>query len=740
MSVIQTIRNRYGKIAGGIIAVSLIAFIISDARNGSLFGNLFGSNDHSIMKVDGQQIDPKEYQECIKEYETIYLMQNGKSPDDELRAKLDEEAIHQLAYQTVVNKECAKIGLQTTDDEKKDLIYGNEAHPLIRQFSVNGNHIFLNPETNAFDPQRVKAYEQAFEKEPQKYDPDGKISEQLETVKRYIYRVSTVDKFNNLFIASAFTPLYEAQHKLASQNSMASIRYVKIPYTSVNDKDVKVTDDEIKQYMEKHRAQYEVENPVRNIEYVSFDIKPSSSDTSRALSALTQVKEEFTKAKDNEAMVNHNSDEPNYSDAYANKKMFPSVYFDTLLGLPVGSVYGPFYENNSQLMANNSYLLVKVVDKKELPDTVKCRFIQITTKFQGKDILSDSIAKIKIDSIALAIRNGANFDSLLKFTDFEESKKTNGEFTFPLPEKSYLNKEFGKEISKFIFEGKAGEKKVVRDSFDKYTGYRYVEVMEQKGMEPALQLAFISKSLYADDSTVNAIYGRANAFAGKYTTAQDFENGIKKEGLTKKVGEELKMDNFSITGLGPAREIVKWAYEHKVGEISPVFQLGQQRYVVAMLAGIQDKGLPAITAQNRPVLEQKVRNDKKSDIIINKYKGGATSLDALSKNTNTPVLQSDSISMEQSFIPNLGYEPKVVGYSFYQGLQPNTVSQGIKGQDGIYFITVLNRWSNAVDDKTQQTAMRQRAVMEMQMKKAIIQDLRETIGKMADIKYNTGNF
>ena len=64
MSVIQTIRNKYGKIAGAIIAVALIGFIISDARNGS-FGNFFGTHDSNVMNINGSKIDPKEYQSRI---------------------------------------------------------------------------------------------------------------------------------------------------------------------------------------------------------------------------------------------------------------------------------------------------------------------------------------------------------------------------------------------------------------------------------------------------------------------------------------------------------------------------------------------------------------------------------------------------------------------------------------------------------------------------------------------------
>ncbi len=119
--------------------------------------------------------------------------------------------------------------------------------------------------------------------------------------------------------------------------------------------------------MDKHAALFEVDQPTRSIEYVSFEINPSSADTGRVLDALAQVKSDFgaTKEKDNRSFINNKSDDPgSFSEAYFNKRTFMSKYTDTLMSLPVGEVYGPYYENGS-------YKLTKVVDKKTLPDSVK---------------------------------------------------------------------------------------------------------------------------------------------------------------------------------------------------------------------------------------------------------------------------------------------------------------------------------------------------------------------------------
>jgi len=132
-----------------------------------------------------------------------------------------------------------------------------------------------------------------------------------------------------------------------------------------------------------------------------------------------------------------------------------------------------------------------------------------------------------------------------------------------------------------------------------------------------------------------------------------------------------------------------------------VFQLGDQRYVVAKLSGINEKGLMAITPANRAMLQQRVADEKKAAAITAKYKG-ATSLDAIASGSGQQVAQSDSVMLAGAYIPGLGYEPKVVGYTF----------------------------SNTS----------QRAQQEGQLRNAVSQQLQQSVTKKADVQYNVANF
>ena len=732
MSVILKIRKN-GKLAGTVIAVSLSIWIISEGANSSSLRDFFkGSSSTSVAMVNGKKIEPKDFQARVKEYETLMAVYNPKSPMDEAgRAQLSEQVLQNSVMESIIGAQCEKLGITTTKDEEKELIYGPNADQLVRRFAVDGQMIFNNPETNMFDPQRVKEIEKSLSNPPagaeQMY---GKIKEEWETLKEYIVRNNRINKFNSMFAGSIFTPMFVAKHNYDDRAMTATIKFVKVPYTMVADNKVTVSDEDIKGYLARHRALYTPDQVSRTAEYVSFDIIPASADTARAVNTLADIKAEFAATKDNKTMVNNKSDDPGaYSEAYVNKKSFQSQFIDSIVAMQPGEVFGPYLENGA-------YHLTKVTGKKTLPDSVKIRHILIKTKDQGHDVVSDSVAKMRIDSIASAIRGGASFDSMvIRYSDDQGSNRNGGVYEWSLAQRAGIVKEFGD----FVWEGAAGEKKTVKVESGNYSGYHYIEIINQRNEMPAVKLAIISKVLNPSDSTVNALYAKANDFAAKSTNGQEFDANAKKLGYDKRLAENVKVSAFTVPGMGASREVVRWMYDHKPGDVSQTFQLGDQKYVVVKLLSADDKGSLNITAANRPMLEQKVREEKKAEEITKMCQGKA-SLEDIAAATGQQVQQVDTVSLGASFLPNLGYEPKVVGYTFFDGLKPNTVSPAIRGMAGVYFISVLNRVKAADDPQAPMKVAQERAQMEMQNRNMVGQMLQPSIIKSADVKYNQANF
>jgi peptidyl-prolyl cis-trans isomerase D len=723
MAVIQKIRNKYGKIAGGVIALSLVAFILMDAASGR-FGDLFG-RDNSVVKIDGDKVDEKEYSARLKDYEALYdIYSGGKTLDEATRAQLNEQAMNELINEKLVDEQCQKLGIGVTPDEEKEIIYGPNADQMIQNFKLGGQDIFSNPETHRFDPQRVKA----FEKQVKENDKTGKTMEGWEALKAYVLRNAKVNKFNAVMMGCVYTPKFLIDNMTNDQRQLANISFVKIPFTAINDNEVKVTDEDLTAYMKAHAAKYEVKEPSRSIEYVSFDLTPMSEDTAKSLGELVKLKPAFdtVSTKGIESFVNRNS-EDQYKDGYIGKKAFPTQYADSVFSKPVGAVYGPYYEAGV-------FRMVKMIDKKEVPDSVKCRHILVKTKDRNGETRSDSAAKKRIDSAIAEIKAGADFKMVAaKYTDDSPSLAKGGEYEFTYEQKEGLSKEFGD----FIFDGKKGETKTVHVDNGAYSGYHYIEILDQKAYGPVAKLAIISKPLEAGQQTDRIVFAKANEFAGKNATGEAFDAAVKAGHLDKRNADNIKPENYSIQGLGSSREIIRWAYDHKVGDVSPVFNM-EGKYIVAKLSAIQEKGLPALNASNRPMIENSVKMDKKAELIKSKYKS-MTTLEAIAQAAGQQPQDADSVTGNASFIPKVGYAPKVVGYVFYKGLQPNTLSPGIQAGDGVYFIKLLNRWEKPVDPMATMMMGQQKMMMEMQSKNAMNNTLRDMLKNQAKIKYTVNN-
>ncbi|MEI8279002.1 MAG: peptidylprolyl isomerase [Bacteroidota bacterium] len=706
MSVIQKIRNKYGKLAGFIIAFALVGFILMDAASGR-FGDLFG-RDSSVAKVNGEKIDSKEYGQRVKDYETLYTVsQRGKANiTDELRAQLHDQALRDLIYEKLISDQCEKLGIQSTKEEEQDIVYGPNPDPFIQQYPA-----FQNQETGRFDPQYVKGFEQQIDQ----IDKTGKAREEWEIIKAFVIRNHRTQKFNSLFVNSIYVPKFMVEAQKKEQKVMSSIKYVKIPTSTVNDNDIKVTDEDLIAYMKKHESQYSNEDPTRSIDYISFDVTPSKEDTAKALDKLVSGKAEFTTVKDAESFVNRNSDDP-YADKFVTKKSFMSRYSDSILNMSVGGVFGPYLENNS-------FKMVRVMEKRSLPDSVKAQHILLSV---NKD-RDDSTAKRMIDSVKLVIEHGTSFDSVAtKISEDKGSQIKGGDlgyFTYGM---------MVPEFNDACFLNSTGDMKVVKTQF----GYHLIKINDQKNFQPSAKLAIVSKALFASDNTQNAVYAKANEFAGKNTTDKAFDEEVKKMALNKKVAENVKINDFIVPGLGSARDIIRWMYEAKLGGVSQVFTM-DGRYIIAKLSDIQEKGLKKITTVMRPQLEAAVKSEKKADIIAAKYKA-MSSLESIAQSSNQQVMSADSINMGRGFIAGIGFEPKVEGYSFYKGFNPNTVSPAIKGNGAVYFITLAGRLDlvntpNEMPDK--QRAM----MMAMQIKNFLGQSLQDNMRKTATIKYNGTN-
>lgn len=647
MSVIQSIRDKGAWIIFGIIALALIAFILQDGvRRGGR-----STDNTTLGKVNGEKIERLAFEEKLTLQEKMYGSQGAQ------REQLIGSLWNQEVERIVLQQEFDKLGLQVTSNELSDILFGDNS-PLRQEFT--------DPKTGVF---RVNDAKQAFAQIKK-----SKNAEQIKMINT-VYIEPTIEqalrnKYQGLLQQSAYVPKWLVEKQNADNNAVASISFAYAPYASVADSTVKVSDEEVNAYVSKHSNQFKKDEETRTIAYVGFDAAPSQTDSITVLNQVASYKNELASTTDAKGYLAKTGTDLPFYDSYFSKSKMQQANKDSLTKLSVGQVYGPYLDGSS-------YVLAKMVGVKNWPDSVTVRHILIGTvnPQSGQQIRSDSSAQKLIDSIATAIKSGADFAALCsKYSDDGGSKDKAGVYPF-FPQGQMII-----PFNDYVFDHPVGTKGVVKTDF----GYHYIEILGQKNFGPAYKIAYLAKTVVASNETVSNANTAAAQFAAGAKNRKSFDEGALKISKQLMMGNDIKANDNQIVGLGASRQLVRWTYEHSVGDVSDPQEVGD-KYIVAIIAAVNKAGTMSAT-EARPLCENIIRSTKKAKILIETKIKGST-LEAIAASAGTTVQRNDSLSFAAPFIPNMGSEPKVLGAAFNKALQ-GKISEPIAGTAGVFAIRV----------------------------------------------------
>jgi peptidyl-prolyl cis-trans isomerase D len=704
MSVIQKIRDKYAALVIALIALSLIAFIAMDAFVGR--GRGVSSSSTTVGKVNGEKIDRNEFEKRIAMQQSMQGAQGAQ------REQLIGSVWEQTVDEMVMNQEYEKLGLKFTPRELNSTLFGTNPPEWLSQQ-------FTDPQTGVFNANEAKRAIAQLKK--QQNNPSAEmVNVALESTVNQSLRM----KYMAILANSTYIPKWYAEKTIADQSAIAAFSYVTVPYTAISDSMIKVTDDDVETYVNKHKEAFKQQEASRSVSYVAFNASPSREDTAVVLNQIQNLKKDFANTNDVETFLGRVASETPFFNGYVlgSKMQVPNA--DSIKALANGQVFGPYIDGKN-------YVIAKMIDRRTMPDSVKVRHILIKTGEKSQQTLPDSIAKKRIDSIAAAIKGGADFNAMVQtFSDDPGSKTTKGEYEFTSQQFPNISKEF----AEVAFYGTTGDKKVVKVSNQAYTGYHYIEVLQQKKIEPAYKVAYLSKPIDASQETINNASNLAAQFAANSRNKKQFNENATKQHLQVLSAADIKKNDYAVAGLGDNRQFVRWVYESKTGDVSEPYEMGD-RYIVAVITGASDKGVMS-AAQARPTAETFIRNEKKAQQIIRtKFKGGNT-IEAVAQAAGQNVMHADSAGFAQPFIQNVGNEPKITGAAFNKSLQ-GKVSEPLAGNTGVFVIK--GERISAVAN-TNMNAENLRKQLEMQQKQMGGYRSMEALKKAADIKDNRFDF
>jgi peptidyl-prolyl cis-trans isomerase D len=653
MSIIQSIRDKGAWVVGGVIALALIAFILQDGLNRR--GSVFGTGT-TVGKVNGKSIDRKEFDKKLE---------NASQGNPQQRENMIGQLWNQEVSQILLNEEFDKLGLSCTDKQLSEELFKPNS-PLMGEFR--------DQKTGQVDVEKAKQAWIQFKKTAKDEQKKG-VTEGIIDPTRLQAKYA---KYNNIMNQAAYAPKWLVEKQQADNDKFATVSYVAVPYNTIVDSTIKVTDDEIVAYGQKHSKQYEKDEETRTFQYVSFEAVPSAADSAAVKQTLELKKKDFISESNTETFFAKNTSEMPYYNGYINGKEIKQQVKDTLVKLPVGGTFGPYLDGNN-------YVVAKMVAIKTIPDSAKVRHILIKTmdrdqrSGQQMRMRDDSTAKHILDTVEMKLKGGANFDSLcMKYSEDDGSKSKGGVYDY------FVSGRMVSTFNDFAFTQGIGSKGVVKTEY----GYHYIEVLGQKGASSAYNIAYLAKPITLSNETDIETKNAAAKFLSTVKNKKEFDDEVAKLHKISMPADGIKKTDFNVPGLGSNRSLVRWIYEKSAGDITENYHSFNNKYVVGIITSVNKIGVPSAQTL-RPQVENLVRNEKKAKQIIAKMNGSTLEAMAAAAGNGTAVQKIDTLLASNTFNPMLGNDYKFAGAAF-NATNKGKVTEPIAGQSGVFALRVDN--------------------------------------------------
>lgn len=603
--------------------------------------SFFHRSRENVAVIEGNEVHYTEYEAANEQLTEVYKLETGRSDfDEEMTTQLRNQVWSMLVMDYTMRAQAEKIGMAITADELKELCIGENPHQIIAS-----RRTFMD-ENGQFNRDAVINLLQAINQEGEETEDAN-----LQQAKNYwmywekALRITYMqEKYTALLQHLLKANSLEAQYAFDARQKGVSIEYVMQPYFAIADSLVSVNEKDIKALYKKHKEQYK-QTPNRAIKYIAYDIVPSEEDFKAEEALMNNLKEDFQTAEDITLVVNTNSDIM-YDGFDYSESTVPAQFkeFAFAKGAKVGDCTDILFENNTYAMARIMQCGYSMPDSIELKAIIP----------EGED------------------------QELGWFTANE------------LP----------KNIAEKAFATKRGGQFTIAQGMGELT----YEVMEVSAATPKVKLAILSRSVTPSSKTYSTIYNNAKQFIVANPTLEAMETAAQEAGMAVIPQYNLTATTDKVGQLKSSRPIVRWAFEAKEGQVSDVFECGQQ-FIIAALAEVNDSEYRSLESVRAELTYEATNNAKAA--YIKEQLNGVETLAAAAEVLGQSIQSVERVSLADTRLGNAGMEPSVIGTAIALG--ENKLSQPIQGDMGVFLIQTgmamnTNEEFNAEAEKAQLAA------------------------------------
>lgn len=665
MATLQSIRKHSGWLVA-VIGLALFAFIAGDAAQ-VLQPH---QNSQNVGEINGNKIDAQAYQKLVEEYtQAINFIRGNNSLTEAENAQIKDEVWSTLVTNTLVGEQAKKLGLTVTTAELQAAI-DEGTDPLLAQSA------FRNQTTGKFDRDVLMNFLAEYanmdpEVMPAEYvDYYHQLYNYWKFIESNLQSSLLMQKYEALITNAQLTNPVAAEYNFNARNSHAEVAYAVVPFSSIADSLVKVTNSDINKLYEAKKELYKQPAETRAIKYIDVPVIPSQADRDDLQKEVAEYAEQLATTEDLAALTRLANSTVAYSEVPVSENGLPTDIVAHLDSVKGDEVYGPYYNQ-----ADDSYNAFRLLAKTQLPDSVQFRQIQVADADAAR-------TKTLADSIYNALKQGADFAELatkygqpsepawIATANIEGAGITGDNAT-------YLNTLFGMKKNELKQLSLAG-------------GELIIQVLDTKNPIEKYTAAIIKRPAYFSNETYAEAYNKLSAFVADNQTLEDIEANAEEAGFRLYPVNEVSNAAHTIGGVQGTREALRWAFGAKKGEVSQIFETGENDHLmVVAVSDIHKAGYRPVD-QFTEMFRMQAIADKKAEKILADVKDVKTMQEALALNgVKSDTLRRVSFSSPTYVSKVPASEPALSGAA--ATLEEGTLSAPIKGNGGIYFIQVLKK-------------------------------------------------